>query len=73
MLIVTKFKGNIMTFNNFIKDCNLDLSLKMLHDPEAWFIQKILTSKIKKKEIFKILIRGGGGCGGGGGGGVVYM
>lgn len=35
MLIVKKFKGNLMTYNDFIKDCNLDLSLKMLHGPEA--------------------------------------
>lgn len=42
MLIVTEFKGNFMKNINFIKDCNLNLSLKMLYDTEArsWKIKK---------------------------------
>lgn len=35
-LMVTNLKSNFMVYYNFINDWNLDLGIKMLHEPEVW-------------------------------------
>lgn len=64
MLIVTKFKCNFMSYHNFIKVCNLDLSLKLLHGPDATCVIKqilfenMIINPNTKLGIHSVLIHG---------------